>query len=311
MKKNAVLGVVVLAGILFSTSSAQPANAQMLDVLKNALGGQIPGLTNNSGYPANVYNNPYYNAPSNGNGIVNSLLPLVQNSSVGSSVLNSLTQSQYGALGAACPTNITGAGGNYAANYSGYGSLANGNIGNGLLGGSLGNKLLGNGAFGNPQPAVYNGMELDSSIYSGPYRGTSNQVESAMNLDWAMTVLKQQINLGASQGYLSGADANLFSNELGNLIAEKRRVVRRNGLSYEDSQNMVAEINDLVLRVRDAWYRSSASNNAYGSGNGNGWGRHHGRYAEENAYGQILSPGRNQALEDLYLKTQPVQGFRH
>ncbi len=305
MKKRALLGVAVLAamGTILTTSSLQPAQAQMLDILKNALGGQQQPATNS--YYNAPYNNSYNNyggslngagssklsgflnkilpgqsAPypnnSGGNGLVNGLLPLVQTSGVAPGLLNNLQQSQYS----------SGYGGNYPASLSGN-------------------------YFGNGQPVVFNGVSLDSGIYSGPYRGTANQVESAMNLDWAMTVLKEQINQGANQGYLMPNDANTFASELNNLIAQKQQVVGKNGLSFQDSQVLVAAINDLVGRVRQAWYSQASLNNDNGNENDDGWDRHnHKRYAQADAYGQVLSPNKNQALEDLYLRTRPVGGFR-
>ncbi len=306
MKKRALLGVAVIAGMILSTSTAQPAHAQLADILKNALGGQLtgsnysdpyynPAYSDNSNYNNyNDYNNyggtvngsssglsgllgqllpgqtnayrpnqsNLYNTPSTGNGIVDSLLPLVSN----------LPQSQlYSAYGSNYPTNS-----GYMNGFPGYQN------------------------FGSGQPIVFNGVTLDSSIYSGPYRGTPHQVQSAMNLDWQMTVLKEQIGLGAAQGYLRSNDASIFNSELSSLINQKQRVVRRNGLSYNDSQMLVRQLNDLVNRVRQAWYNSSY----------NGYGRHRGRFAQSNAYGQVLSPIRNETLDRLYLMTQPSAGFR-
>ncbi len=305
--RKPLLAAAIMAGMIVSISNAQPANAQMMDILRNALGGQLPAVQNQYGYsdPYNNYGsglnssgstglsgllgqflpgqataNQYlpanqdnlYNQPSTGGGLLNSLLPLVQNSGVGSGLLNSyLPQSQlYPADGSNYPTNLDGSFTNGFPGYQNYGGAS---------------------------AVVFNGVSLDSSIYSGPYRGTSHQVESAMNLDWAMTVLKEQIGLGAAQGYLMPSDANMFSSELNSLVGQKRRVVRRNGLGFEDSQELVSRLNDLVNRVRQAWY----SQTAFNDGGGNRWGnpgrRNRGRSAQNNA-----------TLEKLYLMTQPA-GF--
>lgn len=323
VSKKTLFGIAILAGFIVSTSTAQPASAQMMDILKNALGGQLPAAQSQYGYsdpssdPYNNYGNtlnssngssglsgllnqflpgqstanPYtstnqdylYNTPSNGGGLLSSLLPLVQNTGVGSGLLNSyLPQSQLSpAYGSNYPTNL---GGNFMNGFPGYQNFA--------------------GA----SPVVFNGVSLDSAIYSGPYRGTAHQVESAMNLDWQMTVLKEQIGLGAAQGYLKPNDANMFASELNSLAGQKQRVVRRNGLSFNDSQELVERLNDLVNRVRQCWYNQTAFN-----GGGNGWSnsarRHRGRNAQSSAYGQVLNPSRNETLEKLYLMTQPA-GFR-
>lgn len=328
-KTGTLLGIALLAGTIVSTSCAQPANAQIADILKNALGGQLAGSNFNNPYAYNngydAYGNPLngglngnftgnlsgtgsglsgllnqflpgqtnnslplnqdylYNTPTTGNGLVDSLLPLVQNSGVGSNLLGSyLPQSQLSsAYGSNYPTNLSG----------------------GYL-----NGLPGFQNFGGVQPVVFNGVTLDSGIYSGPYRGTPHQVKSAMNLDWQMTVLKEQIGLGAAQGYLIPSDANSFINELNGLISQKRRVVRRNGLGFDDSEVLVRRLNDLVGRVRQAWYDQSGFNNG---GRGGGWARR-GRSARANAYGQIMNPSRNEALDRLYLMTQPSGGgFRY
>lgn len=307
-KMGAVFGVALLTGMIVSTAAAQPAKAQFADILRNALGGQLTGNTVGDPYGYDSYGNTangsglsgllnqflpgqtgsslplnqdsLYNAPSTGNGLVDSLLPLVQNSGVGSSLLGSyLPQSQLSsAYGSNYPTNLSG----------------------GYL-----NGLPGFQNFGGVQPVVFNGVTLDSGIYSGPYRGTPHQVESAMNLDWQMTVLKEQIGLGAAQGYLMPADANSFISELNGLVSQKRRVVRRNGLGFADSEVLVRRLNDLVGRVRQAWYDQTAFNN------GNGWGRR-GRFGRANAYGQVLNRSRNQTLDRLYLMTQPSgMGFRY
>ncbi|MBA3858503.1 MAG: hypothetical protein C0507_16470 [Cyanobacteria bacterium PR.3.49] len=320
MKKRALLGIALLAGLVVSTSNAQPANAQIMDALKNALVGQLGGGASNllgggagnilNGASSNFNNNPYnqygsqydgqfdgqygsqfagqdvYNTPSTGNGLVDSLLPLIQNSGVGSNLLNNYLPQAQGF------SNSPLMGNNYPANLS-----------NGLLGG-----LSGYGNFGGVQPVVFNGVTLDSQIYSGPYRGTSHQVESAMNLDWQMTVLREQIGLGASQGFLLQNDANMFNNELNRLVSQKQRVVRRNGLSFNDSQELVERLFNLVVRVREAWYSNT------GFGNGNAWsgpGRgHRGRFARADAYGQVMNSNRNEALDNLYLQMQPNAGFR-
>jgi hypothetical protein len=324
MRKNArktgpLLGIAILAGMIVFTSSAQPVNAQIADFLKNALGGQLAGTTysdpygdnssynNNNGYGS--YGNPLnssgsglsgilnqlltgknannypvnqdylYSTPNTGNSLVDSLLPLVQNRAAGSNLFGSLPQSQLSsAYGSNCPTNLSSGYLNGLSGYQNYGGL---------------------------QPVVFNGVTLDSEIFTGPYRGTAHQVESAMNLDWQMTVLREQIGLGAAQGYLMPSDANAFSAELSSLIAQKKQVVRKNGLSFADSQELVRRLNDLVGRVRQAWYSQSAFNNGR---NGNGWGRR-GRFARTNAYGQVLNQNKNEALERLYLMTQPA-GFR-
>lgn len=312
-KTGALLGIAILAGTILSTSAAQPANAQIADILKNALGGQLSGSNYNDPYGNNYgydnYSNSlngsggglsgllnqflpgqtgsslplsqdnFYNTPNTGNGLVGSLLPLVQNSGVGSSLLGSyLPQSQLSSV--------------YGSNYP-----------TSLSGGYL-NGLPGFQNFGGVQPVVFNGVTLDSGIYSGPYRGTPHQVESAMNLDWQMTVLKEQIGLGAAQGYLMPSDANSFISELNGLITQKQRVVRRNGLSFDDSEVLVQRLNDLVGRVRQAWYNQ---NGLYRGQNNNGWGRR-GRQTRANAYGQVLNNNRNDALERLYLMTQPTRG---
>lgn len=314
MKKHALLGVAFIAGMILSTSVPQPANAQLADILKNALGGQLAGSNFNDPYNNPAYNgynnynyndfNNYdgtlngsgsglsgllgqlipgqtsqfadptsqsylYNTPSTGNSLVDSLLPLVQNGGVGSNLLGSyLPQSQLS---------------------SAYGGYLNPGYQN----------------FGGTQPVVFNGVSLDSSIYSGPYKGTPHQVESAMNLDWQMTVLREQIGLGAAQGYLMSADANMFDAQLSNLVSQKQRVVRRNGLSFNDSQILVRQLNDLVNRVRQAWYNPSFN----GNNNRYSYGRR-GRFARSNAYGQVLNPARNETLDRLYLMTQPSAGFR-
>lgn len=312
MKKSALIGIAILAGMIVSTSNAQPANAQIADILRNALGGQLPGVANTfndpygngsyNGYDsslsgssgglsgllngllpgqsnanADIYGNQsnFYNTPATGNGIVDSLLPLVQNSGVGSSLLGSY--------------------------------LPQNNLNSGL-----GNGLFNNSNWGNAQPVVFNGLALDSSIYNGPYRGTPHQVESAMNLDWQMTVLKEQIEIGASQGYLTGSDADMFASELNSLSNQKRQAVRRNGLSYGDSQVLVSRLNDLVGRIRMAWYNSVAFSGSNGYDNNFSRGRRHrGRFSSANAYGQVLPQGnRNEALEKLYLMTRPAAGFR-
>ncbi|HNB23364.1 MAG TPA: hypothetical protein PKZ32_13120 [Candidatus Melainabacteria bacterium] len=310
-KTGTLLGIAILAGMILSTSTAQPAQAQIADILKNALAGQLNGSNVNDpnlnygdysdsqsngisgllnqllpGQTANSLplNQDYqYAAPSTGNSLMDSLLPLVQNSGVGSSLLGSyLPQPQLSsAYGSNYPTNLSG----------------------GYL-----NGLPGFQKFAGVQPVVFNGVTLDSGIYSGPYRGTPHQVESAMNLDWQMTVLKEQIGLGAAQGYLMPSDANSFLAELDGLISQKHRVVRRNGLSFADSEVLVRRLNDLVGRVRQSWYDQTAFSRR---GNGGGWGRH-GRFARANAYGQVLSPSRNDTLERLYLMTQPAGGgFRY
>ncbi len=92
------------------------------------------------------------------------------------------------------------------------------------------NSLPGYQNFGGVSPVVFNGVSLDSAIYSGPYRGTSHQVESAMNLDWAMTVLKNRLVWALLKRNLMPSDANMFASELNSLVGQKRRVVRRNGL---------------------------------------------------------------------------------
>lgn len=317
-KIGAFFGFALMTGMIISTSTAQPAHAQIADILKNALGGQLTGNSVGSPYGYNDYGydsygnsltgsgsglsgllnqfltgqtgnsiplnqNSLYDAPTTGNGLLDSLLPLVQNSGVGSSLLGSyLPQSQLSsAYGSNFPTNLSG----------------------GYL-----NGLPGFQGFGGVQPVVFNGVTLDSGIYSGPYRGTPHQVESAMNLDWQMTVLKEQIGLGAAQGYLMPNDANSFVSELNGLVSQKRRVVRRNGLGFADSEVLVRRLNDLVSRVRQAWYDQTAFNNA---GNGGGWGRR-GRFGRANAYGQVLNRSRNETLERLYLMTQPsANGFRY
>ncbi len=319
VNRKTLFGIAILAGMIVSTANAQPANAQMMDILKNALGGQLQGAQAQYGYgdPFNNYGNalngagssgisgllnqflpgqatanPYvdsnqnylYNTPSTGGGgLLSSLLPLVQNSSVGSGLLNNyLPQSQLSSpYGSNYPTNL---GGNFTNGFPGYQNFAS------------------------VDPVVFNGVSLDSEIYSGPYRGTPHQVESAMNLDWQMTVLKEQIGLGAAHGNLTPSDANMFSLELNGLARQKQRAVRRNGLGFNDSQALVERLNDLVNRVRQAWYNQTAFN-----GTGHGWGnqvrRGRGRFAQSRVYGQVLSPGRNETLEKLYLMTQPA-GFR-
>jgi len=310
MKKRALFGIALLAGIVVSTLNAQPAHAQFMDALKNALVGQLGGGASNlsGGASPNLYNDPYnqfgsqfgsqfgnqfgnqlgqfdnqsmYNTPSTGNGLVDSLLPLIQNSGVASGLINNYLPQAQGF------SNSPLLGNNYPANLS-----------NGLLDG-----LSGYGNFGGSQPVVFNGITLDSQIYSGPYRGTPHQVESAMNLDWQMTVLREQIGLGASQGYLQQNDANMFTNELNRLVNQKQRAVRRNGLSFNDSQELVSRLYDLVVRVREAWY----SNTAFNGGWKGGFGQR-GRFSRADAYGQVMN--RNEALDNLYLQMQPNAGFR-
>ena len=324
VNRKPLFGIAILAGMIVSTTNAQPANAQMMDMLRNALGGQLPAAQTQYDYndPYNNYGNNLnssgssgisgllnqflpgqtaaslytttandqnylYNTPSTGGGgLLNSLLPLVQNSGVSSGLLNNyLPQSQLSsAYGSNYPTNL---GGNFNNGFPGYQN------------------------FGGASPVVFNGVSLDSAIYSGPYRGTPHQVESAMNLDWQMTVLKEQIGLGAVQGYLTPTDANMFASELNSLSGQKQRVVRRNGLSFNDSQELVERLNSLVNRVRQAWYTQAEFS---GSGrNGNGWGnngrRNRGRFAQSRAYGQVMGATRNETLEKLYLLTQP-SGYR-
>lgn len=305
--RKALFGIAMLAGMILSTANTQPANAQMMDILKNALGGQLPAVQNSYNDPYNNYGNtlngagssglsgllsqflpgqtaanPYltqnqdnlYNNPSTGGGLLNSLLPALQNSGVGSGFLNVLPQSQFSpGYGSNYPTNLDG---NFTNGFPGYQNFA--------------------GA----SPVVFNGVSLDSQIYSGPYRGTQHQVESAMNLDWAMTVLKEQIGLGAAQGILLPADARMYSSELNSLIGQKKRAVRRNGLSFDDSQELVSRLNQLVIRVRQAWYSMAPFNSA--GAYGNGWGNPGRR--NRGGFGQ----SRNDALEKLYLMTQPT-GF--
>lgn len=311
VKRKPLVAAAILAGMIVSISTAQPAEAQMLDILKNALGGQLPAAQNQYGYndpynnygsslnsagssglsgllgqflPGQTTTNQYlptnqdnlYNQPSAGGGLLNSLLPLVQNSGVGGGLLNSyLPQSQlYPADGSNYPTNLDG---------------------------GFNNGLLGFQNYGGASPVVFNGVSLDSAIYSGPYRGTSHQVESAMNLDWAMTVLKEQIGLGAAQGNLMPSDANMFSSELNSLVGQKRRVVRRNGLGFDDSQELVSRLNELVNRVRMAWDSQTAFNGGMGSNWGNS-GRRGRRFSQSN------NASSNATLEKLYLMTQPA-GF--
>lgn len=293
MKKRALLGIALLAGIVVSTSNAQPASAQIMDALKDALVGQLSGGGAYSQY-GDQYGGQFagqdvYNTPSTGNGLVDSLLPLIQNSAVGSGLINNYLPQAQGF------TNSPLLGNSYPAN------LSSGPLANSLLGG-----LSGYGNFGGVQPVVFNGITLDSQIYSGPYRGTPHQVESAMNLDWQMTVLREQIGLGASQGFLLQNDANMFNNELNDLVRHKQRVVRRNGLSFNDSQELVSRLYDLVVRVREAWCSNT------GFANGNAWnGPRRGnrsRFSRADAYGQIMN--RNEALDNLYLQMQPNAGFR-
>jgi len=309
MKRSALFGIALLAGMIVSTSNAQPAQAQFMDALKNALAGQLTGSQNFSADPfnngfSNSFNDPYnnsfnnngfnsgaFNAPTTGNSLVDSLLPLVQNSGIGGGLLNNGIGS--GLLNNYLPQ---------AQGFSNSGFLGNNypaNLSNGFLNGLPGN-------FGGAQPVVFNGVTLDSQIYSGPYRGTSHQVESAMNLDWQMTVLREQIGLGVSQGFLMTNDARDFNNELNRLVNQKQRAVRRNGLSFNDSQELVSRLFDLLVRVRQAWYGGSAFGNAGGWDGPARGGR--GRFSRADAYGQVMN--RNQALDDLYLQMQPSAGFR-
>lgn len=314
-KTGPLFGIAILAGMIVSTSSAQPANAQIADILKNALVGQLAGTNYNdpygygSGYSDSGFgsygnslsnsgsgfsgilnqllpgqnssnlsaNQDYlYNTPNAGNSLLGSLLPLVQNRGLGSNLLGSLPQSQLSsAYGSNCPTNLPGGSWNALSGYQNFGGV---------------------------QPVVFNGVTLDSGIFTGPYRGTPHQVESAMNLDWQMTVLRQQISLGTAQGNLMPSDAYSFNTELSSLIDQKKRAVRRSGLSFADSQVLVSRLNDLVGRVRQAWYNQIAFNN---DRNGNGWSRR----ARTSAYGRVLNQNKNEVLERLYLMTKPA-GFR-
>lgn len=61
LSKKAVFGIAILAGMIVSTANTQPANAQMMDILKNALGGQLPAIQNGYNDPYNSYNDPYNN----------------------------------------------------------------------------------------------------------------------------------------------------------------------------------------------------------------------------------------------------------
>lgn len=293
MRKNALLSVALLAGIFGSTMFAQPAHAQLADILKNALGGQLGNQLGGQFGSQNTID-PYNSQTQTGaGGLLGSILPFVgggANAGVGSSLLDSL-RPQGGNQFGYQPDQSQDQQDPYANNY--YGNSYSGAYDNGF------------GNLGNFQPVVFNGVSLDSAFYSGPYRGSPHQIESAMNLDLQMTVLKEQIQLGVSDGFLTSSDAGMFSRELNSIAGQKQRVVRRNGLSFNDSENLVIRLNNLVDQVRQAWYRNSFADNGYG-GNGRAW---RGGRRDRSVSGRVMPSGKNEALENLYLMTRPSGGY--
>ncbi|HEX2614947.1 MAG TPA: hypothetical protein VHL10_05590, partial [Nitrososphaera sp.] len=61
-KTGALLGIAILAGTILTTSAAQPASAQIADILKNALGGQLTGSNYNDPYGNNYGYDNYGNS---------------------------------------------------------------------------------------------------------------------------------------------------------------------------------------------------------------------------------------------------------
>lgn len=312
-KSRTLLLMSVVAAVSFG--SVQPAHADWKSTLNDIVGNTLNGgASPNYPYNQNSYQNPYGNpyAPYGSNAFDpygSGYYPPNQGSGLGAAAAQGLSSLfgggnvNAGALGgllggsninpyAANDVNAAlGAGGGL----QGAVPLLLGNDGNlsQLLGaaaaaagmkssGLTGSGLFG-GGFGQPQgPVAHNGVLLNPRFYNGPYAGTDHQMQSALNLDFVMTLLEQQLQTGIAGGYINRGQGNGWMSELNAIADDKIDACGRKGLSYNDSYSLVTRLNDLISRIRLAWHSPNYS-----------------------VSGAILTPLRNDTLEKLYLLTTP------